>query len=148
MGFSVTASTAVVFLAVLVAFGGYQSAATAAEETTIEASDDATELALDRHHTAVTVTNASVDPAGPLTVEIANEGVTTLSVDRTTLLVDNVYIEGTRTVEGDNTTDLWTPGETLNVTVPRTVVDSRLGGSVTRVVVATEYGVRDGAEVA
>jgi flagellar protein FlaF len=106
-----------------------------------EAQDSRQEQLLDRRNTAISVTNATYNTtSGTLNLSASNEGSTTLSVNGTTVLVDNEY-EPTApaNVEGNAATDLWEPGETLTLNVTTT--------QPTRVKVVSEFGVADASDV-
>lgn len=140
MGFSVSGSTALLFVAALVAFGMFQSAATNGFEQVNDARADGSDRLLERQNTAINVTGVSYNASsGSLSVRANNTGTTSLSVSAVDLLVDNVYVDADTTVRGSSTTDLWLPGETLvaNATV----------SSATRVKVVTGPGVADGGVV-
>jgi flagellar protein FlaF len=151
MGFGVSGATAVVMLGLFISAGLIYDAASTSYERVDEAEDDHDERLLDRRNTELTTTNVSAgtDDLGNLTVSVENTGSTTLSVEDTDLLVDNVLAPKsgnvTWAVGGDETTDAWLPGETLNVTVPRETLDSMLGSGVPpeRVKLVTETGVSD-----
>lgn len=138
MGFSVSGATAIVFIGMIVSLGIAYSGAFNGFEQVNDAYRDDADRALDQKNTAINVTNVSWNETGPnyLTVEIENTGAKTLSVEDTDLLVDNVYQEAfvTRAVDGNADTDLWLPGETLNLTV---TTDARPD----RVKLVTETGV-------
>jgi flagellar protein FlaF len=138
VGFSVSGATVILFLGMVASLGiAYSGAFNAFEQVDNAYRDDADRV-LDQQNTAVNVTNVSWDETGPsyLTVEIENTGSTSLSVEDTDLLVDNVYQETfeNRTVDGNADTDLWLPGETLNLTVT-------VEPEPSRVKIVTETGV-------
>lgn len=139
MGFSVSGSTALLFVAVLVGFGVFQSAAANGVERVTDARADSGDLLLERQNTAIEITSVSYnDTSDDLSVRANNTGTTSLSVSAVDLLVDNAYVNATTTVDGSGTTDVWLPGETLvaNATV----------SPANRVKVVTGPGVAD-AEV-
>lgn len=119
MGFGVSGSTAVIFLGVLIASGTlYTAAAGSAEQVSDARSAEGEEL-LDRRNTVIeaaeVVYNSSSDT---LNVTVTNNGTTTLSVDDTSLLVDNDYVTPDATaVDGDTDTDIWAPDQSLVITV-------------------------------
>jgi flagellar protein FlaF len=141
MGFGVSGSMAIIFLGVLVATGTlFTTVSTTAEEVD-EARDQRQEQLLDRRNTDISVTSAVYNAtSGTLNLSVSNDGATTLSVNATTLLVDNRY-EPTAgaTVDGVDSTDLWEPGETLRLNVST--------AEPTRVKVVTEGGVADTNDV-
>jgi len=145
MGFSVSATVAILFAASLIAFGMFYSAAFDTVERVTDARNDAQDDLLAQQNTAIAIDGA-VYHAGndTLLIDVDNTGTTTLTVSGTDLLVDNEY-RGSfagRDVDGDATTDLWQPGETLhyNVTVSpqpdRVKVVSDPGVAGTEVVVS------------
>lgn len=122
MGFSVSGSAAILFIAAFVSVGILYSAAYNGYERVQDADDQHGERVLEQRNTVVNVTNVTYnDTAGELTVNVTNEGATSLSVNGTDLLVDGVYQERSAyvdwSVDGQSDTDLWVPGETLSITV-------------------------------
>lgn len=138
MGFSVSGSAAILFIAAFVSVGILYSAAYNGYERVQDADDSHGERVLEARNTAVNVTNltynASVDE---LTVNVTNEGSTSLSVNETDVLVDGTYQPPESyvdwSVEDRTNTTLWLPGETYSVTVNAT--------DPTRVKVVTGQGV-------
>ncbi|MFC7228240.1 fla cluster protein FlaF [Salinirubellus salinus] len=153
MGFGVSGATAVVVVGLFVSAGIFYDAAATSYEAVDEAEDDRAEALLEQRNTAVAVANAAIQsPGNALVVTMENTGSTTLGVPETTLLAENVVVphdaNATWAVESDTGTEVWLPGETLEVTVSRTWLDTTFdGGDPTRVKVATDTGVSDAAEV-
>ena len=142
MGFSVSASAAIVFVGFVVAFTTLYPVAANGFERVTDARDDAADRALDQRNTAVELSNVSYENAtDTLTVEVTNTGATELSVAETDLLVDNTYWTGNRSVDGDADTDVWLPGETLTITAGNVTLEPE------RVKVVTEHGVAVGETV-
>jgi flagellar protein FlaF len=141
MGFGVSGSMAIIFLGVLIATGTLFTTLSATAEDISDARDERQERLLDRRNTDIDVTSAVYNTtSGTLNLTVSNEGATTLSVNGTTLLVDNQYHSlSEATVDGLDATDLWEPGETLalNVSMSQPV----------RVKVVSEQGVADTDEV-
>ncbi|RLM59474.1 fla cluster protein FlaF [Halobellus sp. Atlit-31R] len=115
MGFGVSGSTAVIFLGVLIASGTLYTAAAGSAEQIAEAHDDDSERLLDRRNTALDVTRVIYNSSsGNLEVDVKNTGTTALSVNGTTLLLDNEYEEPISTEVGtDDATDVWGADQTL-----------------------------------
>jgi flagellar protein FlaF len=122
MGFSVSGSTAVIFLGLFISFGIAYTAADNGMERVNEAYDANTEDALARQNTAIAIGNASVaNEGGQLYVDVTvdNTGSTTLSIDDTDILIGGNYTNHTSSkmetfeVAGTGETDIWLPGETL-----------------------------------
>lgn len=142
MGFGVSGASAVIFLGLFVAAGTLYATASNAGELVSDAAHDDRERLLDRQNTAINVTDATYDTGeGSLDVTVENTGTHALSVDATTVLVDNAYVSTENaTVDGATGTDLWTPGTTLRLSVT-------LDAAPDRAKVVTETGVADAAAV-
>lgn len=120
MGFSVSGSFAIIVIGGLVALGIFASATTNGFERVTSAQQAETDAELDRQNTAIEIQNVTYDnPNETLSLRVTNNGSTALSVSATDVLVDNVYQESfaERSVEGDTVTDLWLPGETLDLEI-------------------------------
>ncbi|MFB6122833.1 MAG: hypothetical protein ABEJ78_05180 [Haloferacaceae archaeon] len=118
MGFSVSGSAAIIFVGMFIAFGTMYTATSNGFERVTDARDDVAEEALERQNTNISLATASYNStSGILTIEVDNTGSTSLSVNGTDVLVDNEYQTSfaVREVDGDSTTDLWLPGETLHI---------------------------------
>ena len=143
MGFGVSGASAVIFLGLFVAAGTLYATTSNAAELVSDATHDDRERLLDRRNTAINVTDFEHDVnANTTTVTVENTGTHTLSVGATTVLIDNEYASTVNaTVGGDASTDLWEPGQTLELTV------SNATSTPDRVKVVTETGVADDAAV-
>jgi flagellar protein FlaF len=129
LGFSVSGSAAIVFVGIFLAFSSAYTASANGFERVTDAKSAVDEDALDRQNTALSVTNATYDAGNDtLTVEAVNEGTTALEIGAVDLLVDNAYRDNftARTVGGDNSTDLWLPGERLHLEVNATTRPNRV----------------------
>lgn len=141
MGFSVSASAAVIFVGLVVVFTTVYPAVDNGFERLTDARQDDADRLLAQQNTAIDVTNVTYDGgSNTLIVTANNTGSTTVSLSDTDLIVDNEYYEGTRTVEGSSATDLWQPGETLTVEVT-------VSPAPDRVRLVAEHGVADGGAV-
>jgi archaellum component FlaF (FlaF/FlaG flagellin family) len=119
MGFSVSAATTVLLLAMVLAFGVFQAAVFEGAERRTEAADAAEELRLDRANTDLELGAVEHDAAADrLVVRVNNTGATALSVESVDLLVDNRYVDAETSVGNRTDTDLWLPGETLVLEAP------------------------------
>ena len=150
MGFAVSGATVVVFIGLLISASVLYGTVWESYESIDDARQITSEQQLDRQNTDVDVTfvDAGTDNLGDLTVDVENTGSTTLTVGETNVVVDNHIVTsdlGTRAVDGDTSTDLWQPGETLRVTVTRAELDALLGSGVPveRVKVVSDAGVSD-----
>lgn len=139
MGFSVSGATAILFAAMLIAFGMWHSAATDGFERVSAAEQFRADDALAEENTAIELTTARY-VSGTLVVKAKNTGATALSLNRTDIVVDNEYKtgwQGDAEIDDQNlATDMWLPGETFNATFSE-------GTQPNRVTVATERGVSD-----
>ncbi|MFC7058097.1 hypothetical protein [Halovenus salina] len=124
MGFSVSGAAALIFLSLFVAFGALYTATDNSFQQVADAQDDQTDRALETKNSGIELVSAVYDSGtNELTVTANNTGSTTLSLDGTSLLVDNEYETGweaNASVDGNNNTDLWQPGETVTITVNAT----------------------------
>ena len=136
MGFSVSGSAALIFVAAFIGFGMFYSATANGFENVNDAREDQSERLLDQQNTEINITAATY-ASEELIVEINNTGATELSVSKTDLLTGNEYQSGYNTsVDTDDSTDIWSPQETLTITVTLTE-------EPTTVKVVTETGVAD-----
>lgn len=139
MGFSVSGSTAIIFLAMFISFGMIYSAAYNGFERINDARTDHSENVLDQQNTALNITTVNYS-AGYLNITVNNTGSTTLDVNDTDVLVDGVYPSSgaivARDVNGVSDTELWLPGETLHYRI-------NVSTGPTRVKVVTGPGLAD-----
>jgi flagellar protein FlaF len=147
MGFSVSGSAAVLFIAAFVSVGILYSAAFNGYERVQDADDAHGEQVLERRNTAVSIVSETYNgSAGTMTVNVSNDGATTLSVSETDLLVDGEYRAPdsyiSSSVAGNNSTDVWAPGETLTLKVNASETDAP-----DRVKIVTGPGVTATSEV-
>jgi len=120
LGFSVSGSAAIVFVGIFLAFSTAYTASANGFERVSDATSAVDEESLERQNTALSIANTTYDAGNDtLSVNVTNEGTTALSVNATDLLVDNTYRDDytVRRVAGDNSTDLWLPGERLHLEV-------------------------------
>lgn len=138
MGFSVSGSTAILFIAMFVSFGVVYTASYNSFERVTEAKGGEMDQMLNQRNTGLNITDTTYS-GGNLTVSVNNTGATSLNLEDTDVLVDGSYVTDSdvvdRDVDGDVDTSLWLPGETLSVTVNAT--------SPARVKVVTGLGVAD-----
>lgn len=151
MGISVSASTAVVFLGVFIAAGTLYPAVSNGVEQVTTAQQQQGDRILAQQNTAIDITDATYNiTTGELQVNVTNDGTTTLDVTETNLLVDGVpnstESQYETSIAGDTDTDVWLPGETLNVSISDTRGEI-FNTSPDRVQVVVEYGVSDARSV-
>ena len=140
MGFSVSGSAAVIFVAAFIGFGMFHSATANGFERVNDAREDQRDRLLDQQNTDISLVSATWNSSGNdnLVVTVDNTGSETLSVDATDLLIDNDYRTGyATTVDGDGSTDIWASQEQLEITV--TSLSSQPG----RVKVVAENGIAE-----
>lgn len=117
MGFSVTA-VHLIFAVAFLGAGGV--AATAIWGTAADVDEDYrvhARIAEERAHTNITITSTSY-AVQAFTINVENTGIVVLDVSDVTFVVDGAWVGGATVtstlVEGLNT-DVWLPGETLEV---------------------------------
>ena len=130
MGFSVSASTALIFAALFLAFGTLYPAMANGYERVEEADAAKADHNLDQSQTDIRLESFSADinngnnNLNQLDIVVNNTGQTALTVSEIDILLNGDYIEWTngdsndnvRTeVEGDQTTDLWLPNEEIDI---------------------------------
>jgi len=147
MGFSVSAATAVIFAGLFLALGIFYPAMVNSYERVQAADADQADRALEQANTDIRLDDATSAGGGGgnrLEVTLTNTGSTSLTVSETDVVVDGTYIQrselDTTVTDVDNnddsTTDLWLPGETLDITYNPA---GQFNGDRVRVV--TEHGV-------
>jgi flagellar protein FlaF len=144
MGFSVSGSAAVIFVAAFIGFGMFYSATANSFERVNDAREDQRDRLLDQQNTDISLVSATWNSSGKdnLVVAVDNTGSETLSVEETDLLVDNDYETGYETtVNTDSSTDIWASQERLEINV------TSLSSQPNRVKVVTENGIAETAVV-
>lgn len=146
MGFSVSASTAVIVVGLFLAFGMFFPAMSNSVQLVHDAESDRADRLLAQQNTDVELTGATFNESGEdrLVVNVTNTGSTTISVESIDLLVDNELQEIETdddietTIDDDDETTLFQPGETLTITID----DEQLDSDPERVLVAVDHGIR------
>jgi len=115
MGFSVSGSAALIFVAAFIGFGMFYSAAANGFENVNDAQSDKSDRALERQNTEIELQSVVYNStADSVNVTVVNTGSNGLAVSEVDLLTDNTYQSGYRTaVDGDEATGLWLPEEQL-----------------------------------
>jgi flagellar protein FlaF len=119
MGFSVSGSAAIIFAGMFISFGIAYGAVSDSFERVTDARQANADHVLESSNADVEITGTEY-VGDRLTVFVNNTGATELSVNGTDFLVDNAYQlgwAGAARVNGVAATDLWLPGERLNVTI-------------------------------
>ncbi|WP_254273040.1 flagellin [Haloarcula marina] len=119
MGFSVSGSAAIIFVATFIGFGMFYSATANGFENINDAREAQTDRTLEQQNTEITVTDVTYNSTTPsLNVTVVNAGSTELAVEDIDVLANDDYLTGYRTaVDGDETTGLWLPEEQLVINV-------------------------------
>jgi len=135
MGFSVSVSTAIIFLALFISFGVmYPVMVDGYERVNIAQQDNQNDF-LHQQNTDIELDDVVVDDG--TTVTVTNTGSVELDVSRVDLVIDNTLIQRSSTltrVNGDASRELWLPGETLTIETNMDADES--------VVVIVENGIR------
>lgn len=152
MGFSVSASFAVVVIAGFIALGMLYPAVSGSFESVSAASQDAGDRRLAAINTDVAVTMACFDTGNDrIHLQAENTGSTGLGLDRTHVLIDNVVqlTFENREVDGISGTAVWAPGETATINFTYTEASNieSVEPDPQRLTVATEHGVFDSSAV-
>lgn len=114
MGFSVSGSAAIIFLAAFISVGLFYSAAYNSYELVDAAEDDKTQDLLSQQNTAIEIVD--INTSNSVNVTVRNTGSTEISVADTDLLINGTYRPNVTTyVENDSSRTLWLPGENLTI---------------------------------
>ena len=138
MGMSVSIATAIIFIASLISFATVIGTLDEAQSSILEAQRASSGREVDALHTSISI--VSIDRANG-TVMVVNSGEVTL----TTYELD-VFINGTLsnqlvsslTIEGNNETKLWLPGEVLVISIT-----GDLDGAAIKIVTANGTSIYD-----
>jgi len=137
MGFSVSGSAALVFVAAFIGLGMFYTATANTFENINDARDSQAERSLERTNTAISLTDVTYNQtANSLNLTLVNDGSTELGISSIDVLANNSYLTGYRTAAGgDEATDLWLPEERLVVNATGVTQDPG------RVTVVTGHGI-------
>ncbi|NLI73463.1 MAG: hypothetical protein GX369_01645 [Euryarchaeota archaeon] len=126
MGLSISAATAVIFISAVLAFSGIFAVVSNAQDSLIDEHRDYLSRLDDKASTRLTISEILIDTD---TISVMNEGTTTLDVREIDLLIDGILsndrIESTR-VNGIEETNIWMPGEMLEISVPEIPIDAKI----------------------
>ena len=140
MGFSVSGSAAIVFIGLIVAAGIAIPSVVGSFGSMASAQGQQTDRGVETLNTDISIQNTTYNATDDeLDVRLANTGSKTLSVNKTSTLIDGTIPPAgdvTTDVEGNTNADLW-----LNVTV------SNVSPEPDRVKIVTENGIAETAEV-
>jgi len=113
MGFSVSASTAIIFAGLFLAVGILYPAVSNGYELVQDAEVDRDDAQLDMRNSAINITELNGDR-----INVTNEGSTALDAENVDLVINGEYQprgDYNPAVDGDSGTSLWLPGETLEI---------------------------------
>jgi len=121
MGFSVSASTAIIFAGLFLAVGILYPAVSNGYEMVNDAEVDREDARLDMRNSEINITELNGGR-----INVTNEGSTSLNADTVDLVIDGEYQprgDYNPVVDGDASTSLWLPGETLEIndSAPNTI---------------------------
>lgn len=137
MGFSVSGATAIIFLGLFIAFGSAFTVAANSYGMISDAEEERADRLLEQQSTEVEIERVETD--GDTTIVVKNDGDIGLKLDETTVVVDEEVVDPTSTsVNGNEETNLWLPGEKAEFTVDQ---------DGDRVTVVTETGILNRTEV-
>lgn len=142
MGFSVSGSAAIIFLAAFVGFGMLYTSAYNSFELVDGALDDKESQILGQQNTDIEIVAVETNTTdSTMNVTVENTGANGVSVEHTDLLVNGTYRTSvTTTVDGDPDRSLWLPGENLTL-------ETSYDGGPKRVKVVTDHGIAAFEEV-
>jgi flagellar protein FlaF len=143
MGFSVSGSAAILFIAAFVSVGILYSAAFNGYERVQDAEEVQDDRVLEAKNTAIEISNVTYDSTEEnMTVNVTNNGSTALSINETDLISNGSYVTRdayvSTSVDGNTETDLWLPGETYSLTVTQSPKPDRVKIVTENGVAATE----------
>lgn len=152
MGFSISGSFAIVAFATFLAAGVLVPTAVNTVDDINRAQQTVDDNRLFQQNTEIEITRAewTEHPVfdDRIIVEVENTGSTTLNINETDVLVDNTYFAredfSSESVDGNEETELWRPGETYEFEILRGLLDEI---PPQRVKIITEFGVSDSENV-
>ena len=120
MGFSVSGSAVLIFVAAFIGFGMFYTATATSFEQITDARGAQADNTLEQQNTEIQITDVRYNEAPAsgdyVNVTVENTGSTELAVGHVDVLFDSEYQTGYRSAVGDDTTtDLWLPQETLEL---------------------------------
>lgn len=146
MGFSTSATVAIMLIGFLLAAGVLIPTAFTVSDNTGEAFSAQADQTRDQMNTAIEIATVAENGDGNLTVTVTNNGTTALDVLKTDVLLDGEYINRSdyvATVDGTET-DIWHPGAQLELEFDGAMADD--GEDPSRVKIITQYGITAATE--
>lgn len=142
MGFSVSGSAAIIFLAAFVGFGILYTSAYNSFEVVDTALDEKESQLLGQQNTDIEIVSAEINNSeSSLRVTIENTGAKEIQVNNTDLLINGTYQENLeKSVDGESGRSLWLPGENLTIEI-------EYNGGPVRLKIVADHGVADVQEV-
>ena len=144
VGFSVSGSAAIIFVGVMVAAGIAVPSLVGSMGALADSQGEQVDRGIDALNTEFEVMSATYNASGndDLEITLSNTGSTTLGVAETSVLVNGEIPDSedvTTEVEGDQSAELWLPGDTLTITV-------NPADSTGRIKVVAENGIAETTE--
>ncbi len=123
MGFSVAAAAAIIFAGALVCFSIVVESVQTASDTVREARGHDDARTADRMNSHIALTNGTANGTA-VDMNFTNDGSVVIHVRSLEVLLNGTLYTGNitlRTVAGSSATNLWVPGQTLNLVVAAAV---------------------------
>ncbi|MFB6112536.1 MAG: fla cluster protein FlaF [Halodesulfurarchaeum sp.] len=118
MGFSVSGSAAIVFLAVFLGFGMLATSTFAGFERVADAKAANTDGVLEVKNTDVELVRVTNTSTETVNITVSNTGATTLDVNDTDVILDGTYqVPESTNISDRRSPELWAPGESLTFNV-------------------------------
>lgn len=142
MGFSVSGSAAIIFLAAFVGFGILYTSAYNSFELVDTALDEKESQLLGQQNTDLEIVSAEINNSeSSLRVTVENTGAKEMRVNNADLLINGTYQETLeKSVDGESGRSLWLPGENLTI-------EMEYNGGPARLKIIADHGVADVQEV-
>jgi archaeal flagellar protein FlaF len=138
MGMSVSIATAIIFIASLISFASIVGTLDEVQDTVLEAQRMSSEREVALLHTSIMI--ESIDRQNG-SLEVSNSGEVTLTTSELDILINGTLSNEritSMTIEGNNSTKLWLPGEVLVISI-----SGSLDGAAIKLVVANGASIYD-----
>lgn len=138
MGMSVSIATAIIFIASLISFASIIGTLDEVQSSVLDAQRASSEREVAALHSSISI--ASIDRTNG-TVEVTNSGEVTLTTNGLDILINGTLSNDritSITIEGNNQTRLWLPGEVMVISV-----NGSLDGAAIKIVAANGASIYD-----
>lgn len=137
MGFSVSASTLIIFLGVMVAMSAVYGAWNFSQNELETANDQAQTDRLEKFQTSIEIVDTTYNVSGnKYTINVSNNGSVGLEANDTTIILDGDVVDATIKVKNHQGSEHWLPGEFL-------IANVSISSEPSRTKVVAENGVSD-----